>query len=665
PKLGTLTCTPANGSDLAPNATLSCTGSYTVTQADLNAGKVDNTATATGKFGDKDYSATASASVPAVQTVKLTLTKAANPTSYSAAGTTITYTYVAKNEGNVTLSGPVKISDDKLGSFDCDASVTSLAPGASVTCTKSYVTTQTDLETGDGSIKNTATASTTLNGNTVTSEPASATVTATQTPALSLTKSVTEKFYSAVGDVLHYTLVATNTGNVTLSNVSISDPKLGTLTCTPAQPASLAPGATLSCTGSYTVTQADLNAGKVDNTATVVGSFGGKDYTATASASVPAAQAPALSLTKTPSPTTYSKVGDKITYSYEVKNTGNITLHDAITVTDDKVTVTCPALPVGGLVPGASITCTASYNITQGDLDTGKVVNTATAKSGAITSNEATATVTAVQKPALSLTKTASPKTYSAVGDKITYSYVVTNSGNVTLNGPFTVSDDHIISPNVVTCPATASLAPGASITCSATYTITQADLNAGSVTNKATATNGKVTSNEATATVTATKSTALVAPTQTTCQQFASGTASSLDFLDYNVKGGKINSVAPGVFFYYSKITAPSPSFTITVAQYKPDNWKVMGTQQIILWDANCVKTKVTGTFDKSTGTVTFNAKGLTTGATYYISIKYETSSLVGQDVRTSPTVKYTFNTSINSTLIDTSNASISVRPK
>ena len=52
---------------------------------------------------------------------------------------------------------------------------------------------------------------------------------------------------------IEYLLVATNTGNVTLHNVSIVDPKLGTLTCTPTQPATLAPAAALSCTGSHTV----------------------------------------------------------------------------------------------------------------------------------------------------------------------------------------------------------------------------------------------------------------------------------------------------------------------------------------------------------------------------------------------------------------------------
>ena len=47
-----------------------------------------------------------------------------------------------------------------------------------------------------------------------------------QTPHLSLTKTAAPTSYSQVGDVIAYTLVATNDGNVTLTGVSISDPKL-------------------------------------------------------------------------------------------------------------------------------------------------------------------------------------------------------------------------------------------------------------------------------------------------------------------------------------------------------------------------------------------------------------------------------------------------------
>jgi LPXTG-site transpeptidase (sortase) family protein len=90
-----------------------------------------------------------------------------------------------------------------------------------------------------------------------------------------------------------------------------------------------------------------------------------------------------------------------------------------------------------------------------------------------------------LQSPALTLVKTATPTTYSAVGDVISYSFFVTNSGNITLSGSFTVTDDKATDE---ACPVTPSLAPGASITCTASYTITPADLNAGFVTNTASA---------------------------------------------------------------------------------------------------------------------------------------------------------------------------------
>ena len=56
---------------------------------------------------------------------------------------------------------------------------------------------------------------------------------------------------------------------MTLTDVSISDPLIGTLNCT--QPVTLEPGGTLTCTGSYTVAQADLDAGSITNTAAVSG----------------------------------------------------------------------------------------------------------------------------------------------------------------------------------------------------------------------------------------------------------------------------------------------------------------------------------------------------------------------------------------------------------
>src|SRR5260370_37931701 len=63
---------------------------------------------------------------------------------------------------------------------------------------------------------------------------ASAKVTAKPEPALSITKEASPTTYSKVGEVISYTIVATNTGNVTLSNVSVEDkPALEGLKCSP------------------------------------------------------------------------------------------------------------------------------------------------------------------------------------------------------------------------------------------------------------------------------------------------------------------------------------------------------------------------------------------------------------------------------------------------
>ena len=123
--------------------------------------------------------------------------------------------------------------------------------------------------------------------------------------------------------------------------------------------------------------------------------------------------------------TTYVKAGDLLHYSYLVTNAGNVTLHDAITVTDDKATVSCPALPAAGLAPNASITCTATYIVTQADLDAGSVTNIAYATSGTTTSPTDTVTVPATQSPAFTLAKSADPVTYSTVGQIINYSYII------------------------------------------------------------------------------------------------------------------------------------------------------------------------------------------------------------------------------------------------
>jgi hypothetical protein len=86
---------------------------------------------------------------------------------------------------------------------------------------------------------------------------------------------------------------------------------------------------------------------------------------------------PALLITVTPNKTAFYAVGNVITYTYVLQNTGDVTLIGPFTVADNKVTpVTCPATPTS-LAHDATITCTGSYTITAADLKAGKLINTA------------------------------------------------------------------------------------------------------------------------------------------------------------------------------------------------------------------------------------------------------------------------------------------------
>ena len=107
--------------------------------------------------------------------------------------------------------------------------------------------------------------------------------------------------------------------------------------------------------------------------------------------------------------------------------------------------------------------------------------------------------------PALQLRKSAAPDTYAAVDEVIAYRYRVTNSGNVRLAGPVRVEDDRVN----VDCPAVTSVGDGdgyldplEEIVCSASHTVTQADVKRGSITNTASATADEVSSDPDTLTV-------------------------------------------------------------------------------------------------------------------------------------------------------------------
>ncbi|MBD8464701.1 DUF11 domain-containing protein [Plantibacter sp. CFBP 8798] len=516
-ELSEITC-PAGAASLAKQASITCTATYTVTQADVDAGSVTNSATATGTppRGTPPVSPPSEVTIPADDPAPaITVVKSANPATVANAGETVTYSFLVTNTGNVTLSDVSVIEGEFSGTGElsdvvCPPAAGSLAPQATVTCEATYTVTQADADAG--SITNSATATgTPPNGGTPpVSPPSDTTVEIPPAPAITVEKSANPATAGTVGQVITYSFLVTNTGNVTLSNVTVDEGEfsgtgeLSDVVCPPTA-GSLAPAASVTCTASYTLTQADVNAGEVTNSATATGTppgGGTPPQSPPSEVTVEIPPAPSITVVKTADEAAQGDyvVGQVITYSFLVTNTGNVSLSD-ITVDEGEFTgagelseVVCPAVPAV-LDSGAQITCTATYTVLQADVDAGTITNSATATgtppNGGTppVSPPSEVTVPSPPVPGLSVIKTANVEKATTVGQVITYSFQVTNTGNVTLTnvkvteGTFTGTG----TLSAITCPSGAtSLAPGLQIICTATYQVTQADLNAGSISNTA-----------------------------------------------------------------------------------------------------------------------------------------------------------------------------------
>jgi len=264
------------------------------------------------------------------------------------------------------------------------------------------------------------------------------------------------------------------------------------LSCSPEQPATLAPGESITCTATYEVTLSDIDSGQVENTATATGKdpydnpVGDQDDETVEGPE----HDPNITLTKTADPQIFLSLGDVITYTFTVENTGNVTITDIVINDPLTGTVGLPVTP-STLAPGEIGIASATYTITQANVDNGQVENTATAYGNDPGGNPVEDQDDEIiegpkQSPDITLVKTADPQVYLSAGEIITYTFTVTNTGDVTLtdvviNDPLTGSVDLPISPS--------TLAPNETGTASVTYTITQADVDEGQVVNTATAT--------------------------------------------------------------------------------------------------------------------------------------------------------------------------------
>lgn len=513
-------CSPVQPAVLAPGAAMTCTATYTPVQADVDAGSIVNEAIAEGTTAggttvdDRDTAQVPGMDEPAFSFRKrVASVQDVNGNGQTDLGDLLRYEFVFTNTGNLTLSAPT-VTDPLLAAagigITCPAG--SVAPAASTTCTADAGLEITQQHVDAGRVANSATGEIEPPpGHTLPPSPPSTTVTpVSQTPAITLVKGVGSATFAA-GDLVGYTFTATNSGNVTLTDVRISETAftgtgaMGALACTPAQPATLAPGDGLACTASYTATQADVDRGVIDNDAEVTANPPqGPAVTATDDATTSSSRLPAASFVKRASQVVdvngndRTDTGDVIWYEFTFANTGNVTL-TAPTVADamlaaEGITISCPAGPVA---PGRSVTCTADagYVVTLADTDNGSVDNSAT---GSITPPPGLPPVTPPPStvvtptdpaPGLSVVKTAD-RTELVAGQTITYTITATNSGNVTLSDVrITDAGFNGAGPlGALACApaAPATLAPGGVLTCTATYVVRQADVDRGVIENTA-----------------------------------------------------------------------------------------------------------------------------------------------------------------------------------
>lgn len=526
---------------LLPGATNSVafTATYTLTQADVDAGRVINQATISGTdpyntvVTDLSGSATTNNTptttpVPAAPSIALLKVADASAVNDPAqVGDVITYAFTVRNTGNVTLTNVI-VTDPKLGVTLVGGPIASLAPGAedTDTFTASYAITQADIDAAG--VTNTATARGTAPAGGFVTDPSGTTLTnntptvvpLATTASITLVKTASTAGFSTppeVGDLVSYGFTIQNTGNVTLTNVTLTDTLPG-IVITGGPIATLAPGATntTTFTATYALTQANIDAGEVVNSATVSGTpptgpavtdVSGSDAANDTPTTTLITRTPGIVLVKLADTSGLSNpavAGDVIAYDFFVTNTGNVTLTDVF-VTDPLVGVVLTGGPIASLAPGAtdSVTFSATYILTQADIDARELVNTAlvtgtpptgpvvTDTAGTAVDNDDPVITPLDESPSIRLQKTADTSALSVpsqVGDVVSYDFTVRNTGNVTLSG-VTLADTL---PGIVLAGGPiATLAPGATdaTTFTATYVLTQADIDAGGVQNQATAT--------------------------------------------------------------------------------------------------------------------------------------------------------------------------------
>ncbi|NBD22901.1 DUF7507 domain-containing protein [Paenibacillus glycinis] len=359
----------------------------------------------------------AQASVFITETPSVSLSKSADRAT-ALPGDTIEYTVTVSNDSVITPVFNLRLTDPLLG---LDQLIVQLNPQASSVFTGMYTVPQ---GTAAGTvITNTAVLQSSLGTQT-------ATVQVTVSPVASITITKTPRRPAvAPGDTVIYDIVVTNTGNVPLTHVVVSDPALSFSTTIDF----LGIGAQSASEAFFTVPLGTPAGTKFFNTAFVI-----TDQTPPAEASSEIIVAPvfSVSIQKIASPT-IAAPGATVIYTVTVTNTSNAPITNVV-VSDPTIGL---QQSIGSLPANAVVAFEIPFTVPLGSAAGSVIANIVSVFSDQTPVRTASAQVTVAAVPSLTLTKSVTPAIANP-GDSVTYTLTIANAGNVVLTDVVLVDGD-------------------------------------------------------------------------------------------------------------------------------------------------------------------------------------------------------------------------------
>ena len=329
---------------------------------------------------------------------------------------------------------------------------------------------------------------------------------------------------AAPGDTLHYTITLANDGGAAATGVTVHDPIAGLLahgafgTCDNGcshdassvdwSGLTVAAGGSLALHFSIVLDSSSWTAGTtvLGNTVVVSGTnCDEQSVDSTCSTSTTVTTSSTVGIAKDVSPTSLlGGASAAVTYTLVVSNTGDGSTAGHVVVTDNDfpafysissvvctpTNATCDAahlmgagIDLGSLAAASSVTITVSGTAAPDNAaDLGDHTNTANAcmqvveQQAVCTDDQATVSVGLTRNPGIHVVKSASVASLAYPGGNVTYTYEVTNTGNVALSG-VDVADDKCDSPAFVGGDANSNamldLAETWTFTCTSSISVT------------------------------------------------------------------------------------------------------------------------------------------------------------------------------------------------